>query len=263
MSTENAKPEDSSPETPTNFIRDAIIEDLRVGRFKKVITRFPPEPNGHLHIGHAKALHIDYGMALEFNGEFHLRFDDTNPSKEEEEYVQAIIEDVRWLGCDFGAHLYFASDYFEKMYEWAILLIRAGKAYVCDLNADEIRTYRGTLTESGRNSPNRKRPVEENLDLFERMRKGEFPGGFRTLRAKINMASPNINLRDPVMYRIINSPITVRATSGASTPCTTGRTGLRTPSRTSRTRSARWSTRSIVPSTIGFSTSSPFITRGR
>ena len=191
-------------EPPANFIRDAIVEDLKNGRFTRVITRFPPEPNGHLHIGHAKALHIDYGMAQEFNGEFHLRFDDTNPSKEEEEYVQAIIEDVKWLGCDFGKHLYFASDYFERMYEWALMLIRAGKAYVCDLTADEVREYRGTLTVPGRNSPNRDRTAEENLDLFERMRKGEFPDGSRTLRAKIDMASPNINLRDPVMYRIIH-----------------------------------------------------------
>jgi glutaminyl-tRNA synthetase len=193
-------------ESPANFIRDAIIEDLKNGRFNKVVTRFPPEPNGHLHIGHAKALHIDYGMSVEFKGEFHLRFDDTNPSKEEDEYVQAIIEDVKWLGCDFGKHLYFASDYFEKMHEWAIMLIKAGKAFVCDLNADEVRAYRGTLTEPGKNSPNRDRPVDENLDLFERMRKGEFPEGSRTLRAKIDMGSPNINLRDPVMYRIVNAP---------------------------------------------------------
>jgi glutaminyl-tRNA synthetase len=195
-----------TPETPANFIRDAIIDDLKNGRFGKVVTRFPPEPNGHLHIGHAKALHIDYGMAVEFKGEFHLRFDDTNPSKEEDEYVQAIIEDVKWLGCNFGNHLYFASDYFEKMHEWAIMLIKAGKAFVCDLNADQMRAYRGTLTEPGKNSPNRDRTVEENLNLFQRMRKGEFPEGSRTLRAKIDMASPNINLRDPVMYRIINAP---------------------------------------------------------
>jgi len=206
MPTEKVKPEGSNMESPANFIRDAIVEDLKSGRFKSVVTRFPPEPNGHLHIGHAKALHIDYGMALEFNGEFHLRFDDTNPSREEEEYVQAIIEDVKWLGCDFGPHLYFASDYFEKMYEWAILLIKAGKAYVCDLDAEAMRAHRGTLTEPGRNCPNRDRSVAENLDLFERMRRGEFSGGSRTLRAKIDMTSPNINLRDPVMYRIIREP---------------------------------------------------------
>jgi glutaminyl-tRNA synthetase len=207
MNAPSSKPETAqTPETPTNFIRDAIIEDLKNDRFNRVVTRFPPEPNGHLHIGHAKALHIDYGMAVEFKGEFNLRFDDTNPSKEEDEYVQAIIEDVKWLGCDFGNRLYFASDYFEKMYEWAVMLIKAGKAFVCDLNADQVRQYRGTLTEPGKNSPNRDRPVEENLDLFARMRKGEFPEGTRTLRAKIDMGSPNINLRDPVMYRIVNAP---------------------------------------------------------
>jgi len=191
---------------PVNFIREAIADDLRTGKFNKVVTRFPPEPNGHLHIGHAKALHIDFGMAKEFGGEFNLRFDDTNPSKEEDEYVQAIIEDVKWLGCDFGDRLYFASDYFEKMYEWAVMLISAGKAYVCDLSADQIREFRGTLTESGRNNPDRNRSVEENLDLFARMRKGEFPDGSRTLRAKIDMSSPNINLRDPVMYRLLRTP---------------------------------------------------------
>ena len=208
MYTENTKPlsESVTPDSPTNFIRDAIIEDLKNSRFKKVTTRFPPEPNGHLHIGHAKALHIDYGMAVEFKGQFNLRFDDTNPSKEEDEYVQAIIEDVRWLGCDFGDNLFFASDYFDKMYEWAVMLIKAGKAYVCDLNADQLRAHRGTLTEPGKNSPTRDRSIEENLDLFERMRKGEFPEGSRTLRAKIDMNSPNINLRDPAMYRIINTP---------------------------------------------------------
>jgi glutaminyl-tRNA synthetase len=199
-------PTEKENEIPTNFIRDAIIEDLKSGRFTGVITRFPPEPNGHLHIGHAKALHIDYGIAQEFKGQFHLRFDDTNPSKEEDEYVQAIIEDVKWLGCDFGKHLYFASDYFEKMYEWAVMLIKAGKAYVCELTADQIREYRGTLTNPGRESPARSRSPAENLDLFERMRKGEFVEGSRTLRAKIDMASPNINLRDPVMYRIVNAP---------------------------------------------------------
>ena len=206
MHNEKVSTENQGTEAPANFIRDAIVEDLKTGRFTSVITRFPPEPNGHLHIGHAKALHIDYGMAVEFKGEFHLRFDDTNPSKEEEEYVQAIIADVKWLGCDFGNHLYYASDYFERMYEWAVMLIKAGKAYVCDLDADAVRAYRGTLTEPGRNSPNRDRTVEENLDLFERMRKGEFENGSHTLRAKIDMGSPNINLRDPVMYRILNEP---------------------------------------------------------
>jgi glutaminyl-tRNA synthetase len=207
MNTSLSRPDNMQPsETPTNFIRDAIVEDLRIGRFDKVITRFPPEPNGHLHIGHAKALHIDYGMALEFKGTFNLRFDDTNPSKEEDEFVQGIIEDVKWVGCDFGDRIFFASDYFEQMYEWALLLIKAGKAYVCDLTPEQVRLYRGTLTEPGKNSPNRNRSVEENLDLFERMRKGEFKEGSRTLRARIDMAASNINLRDPVMYRIVDAP---------------------------------------------------------
>ena len=197
-------PEDK--ELPSNFIREAVIEDLKAGRFKEVVTRFPPEPNGFLHIGHAKAMHIDYGIAKEFNGRFNLRFDDTNPSREEDEYVQAIIEDVKWLGCNFQDRLFYASDYFEKMSEWAELLINAGKAYVCDLTGDQVREYRGTLTQPGRESPFRNRPIAENLDLFRRMRAGEFPDGSRTLRAKIDMASPNINIRDPVMYRIIKTP---------------------------------------------------------
>ncbi len=193
-------------EALVNFIREAVAEDLKTGRFTEVVTRFPPEPNGHLHIGHAKAMHIDYGIAKEFGGSFNLRFDDTNPAKEEDEYVKAIIEDVKWLGCDFQGRLFFASDYFEKMHEWAVSLINAGKAYVCDLTADQIREYRGTLTSPGRESPFRSRSVAENLDLFGRMRAGQFPDGSRTLRAKIDMASPNINLRDPVMYRILKTP---------------------------------------------------------
>jgi glutaminyl-tRNA synthetase len=189
----------------SNFIREAVEHDLKTGRFTDVITRFPPEPNGYLHIGHAKAMHIDYGIAREFHGKFNLRFDDTNPSKEEDEYVQAIVEDVKWLGCDFQDRLFFASDYFEKIYEWAEMLINAGKAYVCDLTGDDVRKYRGTLTQPGRESPFRNRTAAENLDLFRRMRAGEFPDGSRTLRAKIDMASPNINLRDPIMYRIIKT----------------------------------------------------------
>ncbi|MDZ7268660.1 MAG: glutamine--tRNA ligase/YqeY domain fusion protein [candidate division KSB1 bacterium] len=195
----------SSESTPvaSNFIRELIREDLRTNRFGgQVITRFPPEPNGYLHIGHAKAICIDFGMAKEFGGRCHLRFDDTNPTKEEQEYVDAITADVRWLGFDWGEHLYFASDYFEQLYDYAVQLIKAGKAYVDDLSTEEIRAYRGTLTEPGRNSPWRDRSVEENLDLFARMRAGEFPDGAKVLRAKIDMASPNLNLRDPVMYRI-------------------------------------------------------------
>jgi glutaminyl-tRNA synthetase len=191
------------PEKTANFIRDIIEQDIKSGACKKVVTRFPPEPNGYLHIGHAKAISIDFGMAREFNGECHLRFDDTNPSKEENEYTESIQADVKWLGFDWGKHLYYASDYFDKMHEWAIHLIKQGKAYVCDLTADQLRQYRGTLTEPGKNSPYRDRTVEENLDLFDRMRKGEFPDGSHTLRAKIDMASPNINFRDPAMYRIL------------------------------------------------------------
>jgi glutaminyl-tRNA synthetase len=187
---------------PSNFIRDAVVEDLRAGRFDTVVTRFPPEPNGYLHIGHAKAICLDFGLAREFGGRCHLRFDDTNPTKESQEYVDAIMRDVRWLGFDWGEHLHYASDYFEQLYEWAKQLIRAGKAYVDDLTADEMREQRGTLTEAGRESPCRHRRVEENLDLLERMRAGEFEDGTRTLRAKIDMAAPNLNLRDPVMYRI-------------------------------------------------------------
>ena len=190
---------------PLDFIRAIVVEDLKTGKWDgRVVTRFPPEPNAYLHIGHAKSICLNYGIAQEFSGTFHLRFDDTNPMKEEEEFVKAIIEDVRWLGADFGEHLYFGSDYFGQMYEWAVQLIKAGKAYVCDLSADEVREYRGTLTKPGTESPYRNRSVEENLELFEHMKNGEFPDGSRTLRAKIDMASPNLNMRDPVMYRILH-----------------------------------------------------------
>jgi len=198
----------SSPAAPapaSNFIRDIILEDLKTDKYKgRVQTRFPPEPNGYLHIGHAKAICLDFGLADEFHGHTNLRFDDTNPTKEETEYVDSIMEDVRWLGFEWE-NLYYASDYFDQLYEWAVQLIRAGKAYVDDLTADEIRKHRGTLTERGKDSPYRNRSIEENLDLFERMRKGEFPDGSRTLRAKIDMGSPNLNMRDPVMYRILHA----------------------------------------------------------
>ncbi len=197
-----------SEETPktSNFIRDIIDEHLRTGKYQgKVNTRFPPEPNGYLHIGHAKSICLNFGIARDYNGKCNLRFDDTNPTKEEQEYVDSIKEDVLWLGFDWENREYYASDYFEQLYEYAIHLIKKGKAYICDLTADEIRDYRGTLTEPGKDSPYRNRPVEENLDLFEKMRKGEFPDGSRTLRAKIDMASPNINLRDPILYRILRS----------------------------------------------------------
>ena len=197
-----------TPEGPgreRDFVREIVAEDLRSGKHQTVVTRFPPEPNGYLHIGHAKSICLNFGIAREFGGRCHLRFDDTNPTKEEQEYIDAIEADVRWLGFDWGGHLYHASDYFEPLYEWAVHLVRAGKAYVDDLSADEIREHRGTLTEPGRNSPYRDRTVEENLDLFARMRKGEFPDGARVLRAKIDMASGNINLRDPVLYRILHA----------------------------------------------------------
>jgi glutaminyl-tRNA synthetase len=187
---------------PEHFIRDEVVKDLARGRFKEVVTRFPPEPNGYLHIGHAKAICLDFGLAREFNGRCHLRFDDTNPTKESQEYVDAIMRDVRWLGFDWGPHLYYASDYFQQLYDWAVVLIKKGLAYVDDLTPEEMREYRGTLTEPGRESPYRSRSVEENLDLFERMRAGEFEDGTKTLRAKIDMAHPNLNMRDPVMYRI-------------------------------------------------------------
>lgn len=190
---------------PSNFIRDIILDDLKTSKYSgRVQTRFPPEPNGYLHIGHAKAICLDFGLADEFGGHTNLRFDDTNPSKEETEYVDSIMEDVKWLGFHWDG-LFYASDYFEQLYEWAVQLIKAGKAYVCDLSADEIREYRGTLTKPGKDSPYRNRSVEENLGLFERMKAGEFPDGSRTLRAKIDMASPNLNMRDPVMYRILHA----------------------------------------------------------
>ena len=192
-------------DTNLDFIREIVTADIAAGKIQAPVTRFPPEPNGYLHIGHAKSICINFGIAQEFGGRCHLRFDDTNPTKEEQEYIDSIQEDVRWLGFDWGPHLYYASDYFEQLYEWAEHLVRQGKAYVDDLSADETREYRGTLTEPGRESPYRNRPVEENLDLFRRMRAGEFPDGARVLRAKIDMASPNIMLRDPVMYRILHA----------------------------------------------------------
>ena len=192
--------------TGTNFIREAVRGDLAAGRFVKVITRFPPEPNGYLHIGHAKAISIDFGIAREFGGHCNLRFDDTNPVKEDRKYIDAIMDSVRWLGFDWGSRLYYASDYFDRMYEWAVQLVKAGKAYVDDQTPEEIRLGRGTLTESGKESPYRNRTPAENLDLFQRMRDGEFSDGSRVLRAKINMDAPNLNMRDPIMYRISSVP---------------------------------------------------------
>ena len=197
-------PTPASPER-RDFIREIVAADVREGRVSQVVTRFPPEPNGYLHLGHSKAIALNFGIAQEFGGRCHLRFDDTNPIGEEQEYIDSIQEDIRWLGFDWGEHLYFASGYFHQLYHWAVHLIKAGKAYVDDLSADKIREHRGTLTEPGKNSPWRDRLVDENLNLFERMRAGEFPDGARVLRAKIDMASPNINLRDPVLYRVLHA----------------------------------------------------------
>lgn len=195
---------DTNTNTPSNFIRAIIDEDLATGKHKEIVTRFPPEPNGYLHIGHAKSICLNFGLARDYQGTCHLRFDDTNPEKEEVEYIESIMEDVRWLGFDWGEHLYYASDYFEQLYDFAVALIKKGKAYVCDLSAEEIREYRGTLTTPGKNSPYRDRPIEESLDLFARMRAGEFAEGTRVLRAKIDMNSPNVVMRDPTLYRIRN-----------------------------------------------------------
>ena len=189
-------------DAPTDFIREIVREDVKNGKHKKIVTRFPPEPNGYLHIGHAKAFCLDFGLAEEFDGQCNLRFDDTNPDREDTEYVESIQEDLKWMGFDWGDGLYFASDYFDQLYDYAVELIMQGKAYVCDLSPQEIREYRGTVTELGKNSPYRNRTASENLDLFERMKNGDFPDGKCTLRAKADMASPNMNMRDPVMYRI-------------------------------------------------------------
>ncbi|MBI1281209.1 MAG: glutamine--tRNA ligase/YqeY domain fusion protein [Anaerolineaceae bacterium] len=203
---DNTSPESQGESGRTNFIREIIDEDIKTGKFGgRVQTRFPPEPNGYLHIGHAKSICLNFGLAMDYNGKCNLRFDDTNPAKEEQEYIDSIINDVRWLGYDWEDRLFYASDYFEQLYQWAVHLIKDGKAYVDDLDAQQIREYRGTLTQPGKESPYRNRSVQENLDLFEQMRKGEFPDGTRVLRAKIDMASPNLNLRDPVLYRILHA----------------------------------------------------------
>jgi glutaminyl-tRNA synthetase len=206
MTEDNKKDNSDTTSRSLDFTRQIVAEDLKTNKWGgRVVTRFPPEPNGYLHIGHAKSICLNFGIASEFGGRCHLRFDDTNPEKEEQEYVNSIIENVRWLGWDWGEHLYYGSDYFDQMYQWAIELIKKGKAYVCDLTAEQTREYRGTLTEPGRDSPWRNRSIEENLELFERMKAGEFPDGSRTLRAKIDMAHPNLNMRDPVMYRILHA----------------------------------------------------------
>jgi glutaminyl-tRNA synthetase len=206
MSDPNVTPAVPAASAPSNFIRDIMVEDSKTNKFGgRVHTRFPPEPNGYLHIGHAKSIWLNFGLAKEFGGKTNLRFDDTNPEKEEQEYVDSIMDTVRWLGYDWEGRLFYASDYFDQLYEWALKMIREGKAFVCDLTADEVRKYRGTLTEPGKESPYRNRSVEENLELFERMKNGDFPDGSRTLRAKVDMASPNLNMRDPIMYRILHA----------------------------------------------------------
>src|SRR6185436_17019499 len=208
MTTPKDDPGAGSAHVQSHFIRDIILEDQKTNKHEgRVHTRFPPEPNGYLHVGHAKSININFGLAREFGGKCNLRFDDTNPSKEETEYVDSIIEDVRWLGGDFEDRLFYASDYFDQLYEWALQLIKAGKAYVCDLTAQQIREYRGTLTEPGRESPWRNRTLEDNLDLFGRMQAGEFPDGTPTLRDKIDMASRHLYMRDPVMYRILHAEL--------------------------------------------------------
>ena len=201
----NAETPEAAPR-PSNFIRDIMVEDARIGKHSgRVLTRFPPEPNGYLHLGHAKSICLNFGLSKEFGGATNLRFDDTNPEKEEQEYVDSIIDNVKWLGFQWQEPVCFASDYFQQLYDWAVQLIQSGKAFVCDLNSEQVRQHRGTLTEPGKHSPFRDRPIEESLDLFARMKAGEFPDGTRTLRAKIDMASPNLNMRDPVMYRILNA----------------------------------------------------------
>lgn len=192
----------AGPAVPTNFLRPIVQADLDSGKHSKIITRFPPEPNGYLHIGHAKSICVNFGLAKEFGGDTHLRFDDTNPAKEDQEYIDAIMSDVKWLGFEWAGEVRYASQYFDQLHDWAVELIKAGKAYVDDLTPEQAREYRGTLTEPGKNSPFRERSVEDNLDLFARMKAGEFEDGARVLRAKIDMASPNMNLRDPIIYRI-------------------------------------------------------------
>src|SRR3990172_3949933 len=200
-------PENNESTVPSNFIKKIIDDDLLTNKWGgRVNTRFPPEPNGYLHIGHAKSICLNFGLAKKYHGKCNLRFDDTNPTKEEQEYIDSIKEDVRWLGFDWEDREFYASDYFEQLYQWAVQLVKAGKAYVCDLNADEVRQTRGTLTSPGKNSPYRDRSIEENLDLFERMRAGEFPDGSRTLRTKLDMAHANLNMPDPGVYRILHAP---------------------------------------------------------
>ena len=243
--------ENNAAEKQLNFLEEIIESGLKDGTYTSIQTRFPPEPNGYLHIGHAKSICINFGLAKKYGGKTNLRFDDTNPVKEDTEYVDSIQEDIHWLGFDW-AEKHYASDYFEQLYEWAELLIQKGLAYVDDQTLDQIREGRGTVTTPGKNSPYRDRSVEENLDLFRRMRAGEFPDGAKVLRAKIDMAHPNMMFRDPIMYRILT---TARATSGASTRCTITPTVRATPSSISPTVSVRWSSTSTVRCMTGSSSS--------
>ena len=247
-------PTDAPPDdSPRDFIRDIVRADLESGRESGVVTRFPPEPNGYLHIGHAKSICLNFGVAAEFGGRCHLRFDDTNPLKEEQLYIDAIKADVRWLGFDWGAHLHHASDHFDRLYDWAEHLVERGLAYVDDQTAEEVRASRGTLTEPGKNSPYRGRTPPENLDLLRRMKAGEFPEGARVLRAKIDMASGNINLRDPTLYRILHAAHPRTGERWKSTRPTISPTASPTPSSMSPTRSAPWSSRTTGRSTTGWS----------
>jgi len=249
--TDSAQPTDAPTDKQRDFIRQRIADDIKTGKWDgRVQTRFPPEPNGYLHIGHAKSICLNFGVAEEFGGLCNLRFDDTDPTKESWEYVDAIKEDLRWLGFDWGNREYFASDYFDQLYEWAVRLIKDGKAYVDSQSLEEIRSNRGTVSEPGRESPFRDRPIEESLDLFERMKAGEFPEGTHVLRAKIDMASPHLIMRDPIMYRIRHR-------------CTTGPTGSPIPSRGSRIPCARWSSRTTARCTTGTATSSASCIRSR
>jgi glutaminyl-tRNA synthetase len=246
-----------------NFVRELIAADRAAGLHGgRVATRFPPEPNGYLHIGHAKAICVDFGLAREFGGTCNLRFDDTNPATEDVEYVEAIQDDIRWLGFEWS-QLFYASDYFEQLYELAVKLIKKGKAYVDSLNEEEIREYRGDFYKKGRPSPFRSRSVEENLDLFARMRAGEFPEGKHVLRAIIDLETQNMNLRDPVLYRVRYAPITARGPGGASIRCTTSRIPCRMRSRPSRTPSAPWSSNRTGRSTTGASARPRCSRRGR
>ena len=247
----------NAPAPASNFIRNLIESDLASGKHKSIVTRFPPEPNGYLHVGHAKSICLNFGLARDFQGKCNLRFDDTNPEKESEEFARSIQDDVQWLGFQWDGEVRWASDYFEQLYQYAVELIKQGKAYVEDLSAEEMREYRGTLTQPGKNSPYRERPVAENLDLFARMRAGEFSDGAKVLRAKIDMASGNINMRDPAITASAAPTTFAPATSGASTRCTTTPTASRTRWKASPIPCARWNLQTTARFMTGCWTSCP------